>query len=242
MFSMPLPAAFRFSLHPERTAQPQAADALRSAILTGILPPGTKVSEQEIADAIGTSRQPVREAFLRLAGEGLLNIQPQRGTFVSKITADEVLDARFVREAVEADLIRLACAKADATAITNLRTILAAQTAAPDATAFMALDESFHRMIAQIAGKARAWDHLQRLKSQMDRVRFLQLQDFPIPTLIAQHSAMVDALEARDPNQAEAEIRRHLRLIEADLAQITAEYPDYFTQSQFPDAEKGRER
>lgn len=236
---MPLPAAFRFSLHPERTAQPQAANALRAAILTGILPPGTKVSEQEIADAIGTSRQPVREAFLRLAGEGLLNIQPQRGTFVSKITAEEVLDARFVREAVEADLIRLACAKADAQALSVLRELLAQQSAAQNATAFMALDEAFHRMIAQIAGKARAWDHLQKLKSQMDRVRFLQLQDFPIPTLIAQHSAMVDAIATQNPDAAEGELRAHLRLIEADLPGIQAAHPDYFSESQVPDAAKG---
>lgn len=226
---MPLPAAFHFSLHPARTAQPQAADALRNAILTGTLPPGTKVSEQEIADAIGTSRQPVREALLRLAGEGLLDIRPQRGTFVSKITVAEVLDARFVREAVEADLIRLACQYADAPAITNLRALLTAQADAPDATHFMALDEAFHRAIAHIAGKARAWDHLQKLKSQMDRVRFLQLQDFPIPTLIAQHEAMVDAIATQNPDAAEAQLRAHLRLIEADLPGIQAAHPDYFT-------------
>lgn len=226
---MPLPAAFQVSLHPTRTAQPQTADALRMAILTGTLPPGTKVSEQEIADAIGTSRQPVREAFLRLAAEGLFDIRPQRGTFVSKITAAEVLDARFVREAVEADLIRLACQRADATAVTGLRDLLTLQAAAPDPASFMALDESFHRAIAHIAGKARAWDHLQRLKSQMDRVRFLQLQDFPIPTLIAQHSAMVDAIAAQDMAKAETTLRAHLRLIEADLPGIQAAHPDYFT-------------
>lgn len=226
---MPLPAAFHLDLHPARNAQPQAANALRQAILTGLLPPGTKVSEQEIADTIGTSRQPVREAFLRLSAEGLLDIRPQRGTYVSKITAAEVLDARFVREAVEADLIRLACQKADAAAIAGLRDLLAAQSAATDAASFMALDEAFHRAIAQIADKARAWDHLQRLKSQMDRVRFLQLQDFPIPTLIAQHKAMVDAIATQNPDMAERELRAHLRLIEADLPAIQAAHPDYFT-------------
>lgn len=226
---MPLPAAFRFDLHPARNAQPQAADALRTAILTGVLPPGTKVSEQEIADTIGTSRQPVREAFLRLSAEGLLDIRPQRGTYVSKITAAEVLDARFVREAVEADLIRLACENADATAVAGLGDLLAAQAAAGDAAGFMALDEAFHRAIAQIAGKARAWDHLQRLKSQMDRVRFLQLKDFPVSKLIAQHGAMVEAIATNNADVAEAEVRAHLRLIEADLPGIQAAHPDYFT-------------
>jgi len=226
---MPPPPAFQFSLHPDRTVQPQAADALRQAILTGTLPPGTRLSEQDIADAIGTSRQPVREAFLRLSGEGLLDIRPQRGTFVSKINALEVLDARFVREAVEVDLIRLACQNAGPAELSILRDLLTRQAAAADAAGFMALDEAFHRAIAQIAGKARAWDHLQRLKSQMDRVRFLQLQSFPVHTLIAQHGRMVDAMEAANPETAEAEIRTHLRLIEADLPSIKAAHPDYFT-------------
>jgi GntR family transcriptional regulator, rspAB operon transcriptional repressor len=226
---MPLPTAFQFSLKPSKSAQPQAAEALRHAILTGTLPPGTKVSEQEIADAIGTSRQPVREAFLRLAGEGLLEIRPQRGTFVSKITTAEVLDARFVREAVEADLIRLACKNATPPAITTLRDLLVAQENADTPTQFMALDEAFHRSIAEIAGRARAWDHLQRLKSQMDRVRFLQLKEFPIPALIVQHKAMVDAIETQNADAAEAELRAHLRLIEADLPGIAAAHPDYFS-------------
>jgi DNA-binding GntR family transcriptional regulator len=225
---MPLPPAFHFALHPDRSAQPQAASALRTAILTGTLPPGTRLSEQDIADAIGTSRQPVREAFLRLSGEGLLDIRPQRGTFVSKINALEVLDARFVREAVEVDLIRLACQHPSPTDLQTLRDLLIQQSAAQTPAAFMALDETFHRTIAQIAGKARAWDHLQRLKSQMDRVRFLQLQDFPIPALIDAHSRMVDAIAACAPDRAEAEIRTHLRLIEADLPGIQAAHPDYF--------------
>jgi DNA-binding GntR family transcriptional regulator len=226
---MPLPAAFHFSRHPDRTAQPQAAEALRQAILTGTLPPGTRLSEQEIAVAIGTSRQPVREAFLRLSGEGLLDIRPQRGTFVSKINPLEVLDARFVREAVEVDLIRLACARPDPKGLAVLQDLLEKQSSAPDAAAFMGLDEAFHRAIAEIAGKARAWDHLQRVKSQMDRVRFMQLQDFPIGELIAQHSRMAAAIAARDADRAEAEIRAHLRLIEADLADIQAAHPDYFS-------------
>ncbi|RUS63532.1 GntR family transcriptional regulator [Pseudorhodobacter sp. E13] len=237
---MPLPAAFHLDLAPDRNAQQQASGALRNAILTGQLPPGTRLSEQEIADSIGLSRQPVREAFLRLAGEGLLEIRPQRGTFVSKITVEEVLAVRFVREAVEADLIRIACTQPDPAAIAQLRALLDLQAKAASPAAFMPLDEAFHRQIAELAGRARAWDHLQKLKSQMDRVRFLQLQEFSIPTLIAQHSAMVDAIEARAPDRAEAEIRKHLRLIEADLAQIEAEYPDYFTQSPNHDTAKGR--
>ena len=70
---------------------------LRSAIVRGELHPGQALSEAEIAKQFATSRQPVREAFIKLSEERLVVIQPQRGTFVIKISVDDVLDARFVR-------------------------------------------------------------------------------------------------------------------------------------------------
>jgi len=218
-----------FRIEPDRMAQAQAVIQLRNAILTGDLAPGMRLSEQEIANAMAISRQPVREAFIRLAGEGLLEVWPQRGTFVSKISAEEVLDARFVREAVEADLVRLATQRQDKALIDRLRDNIDQQyKAAGHASAFMQLDEAFHRMIAEAAGKGRAWDHLQRLKSQMDRVRFLAIQDFPVQVLIAQHSAVTDAIASSDPALAEAAMRHHLHQMLEELPRINAAYPAFF--------------
>jgi DNA-binding GntR family transcriptional regulator len=218
-----------FRIEPDRMAQTQAISLLRDSILTGELKPGMRLSEQEIANAMGISRQPVREAFIRLAGEGLLEVWPQRGTFVSKISAEEVLDARFVREAVEADLIRLATERRDDSLVPALRENLDQQSdALSDAARFLRLDEVFHRTIAEAAGKGRAWDHLQKLKSQLDRVRFLATQDFPVHVLINQHGRIVDALATGDPNRAEAALRAHLGQMLEDLPRINAAYPDFF--------------
>ena len=90
---------------------------LRNAIIRGEITPGVALSESEIARQYQTSRQPVREAFIKLAEERLVSIQPQRGTFVVKISVADVLDARFVREAIEIAVTREAATSAPHTAI-----------------------------------------------------------------------------------------------------------------------------
>jgi DNA-binding GntR family transcriptional regulator len=82
---------------------------LHSQILLLELPPGTKMSEVEVAKALGVSRQPVRDAFYRLSKLGFLSIRPQRATLVSQISSTAVLQARFVRNALEAETVRTAC-------------------------------------------------------------------------------------------------------------------------------------
>ncbi len=86
---------------------PQLHRLLRERIVRNDIEPGARLSEAEIAAAYAVSRQPVREAFIKLAEEGLVEVRPQRGTFVRKIGIASVMDARFVREAVEADIVRM---------------------------------------------------------------------------------------------------------------------------------------
>lgn len=215
----------------DKSVATQLVSILRDAVLQCDLPPGQRLSEQEIADAMGLSRQPVREAFIRLSAEGLLMALPQRGTFVSKISTAEVLDSRFVREAVEADIVRLATRNADDALFARLDSLLDEQAAIPtgEALNFMSLDEDFHRTLAEAAGKGRAWVYLQKLKSQMDRVRFLVATDLPTRKLVAQHLRVVDAMKAGDEERAEAEMRGHLNQMLIDLPRIMATHLDYFT-------------
>ncbi|MDX1780458.1 MAG: GntR family transcriptional regulator [Thalassovita sp.] len=207
----------------------QVLSALRSTILFGEFKPGRRLSEQEIAQLMQVSRQPVREAFIRLGVEGLVEIRPQRGTFVSKISIGEVHDSRFVREAVESDLARLAALNITPEMRAELEDILARQkSGSHDALSFMELDEALHRTLAEAAGKPQIWAYLQKLKSQMDRVRFLVAMDLPIEELIAQHEDIVRAVADGDEDKAEQATRRHLRQILIDLPKIVETYPDYF--------------
>lgn len=209
---------------------PQLLRSLRARIIRAELVPGMRLSEQEVAASYALSRQPVREAFIRLAEEGLVEIRPQRGTFVRKISEAEVMDSRFVREAIEADIVRLAAERSDARLVAELRGLIARQRDVPDgdATNFMRLDEAFHRTLADAAGKRRAWSILENIKAQMDRVRYLTASEFPKKLLITQHLAIVDAVESGEADAAETAMRMHLRKVLDDLPAIMAAHPLFF--------------
>lgn len=216
---------------PQRAASigAQLHQALRDAIVRAELKPGTALSEAEIAARYAVSRQPVREAFIRLAQEDLVEIRPQRGTYVKRIVMADVLDARFVREAIEVAVAREAALKADAVAIERLRATLAAQGRASGNAEFLAADEAMHHEIALIAGREAAWRVVDQVKAQMDRVRYLSYTDVsPADRLIAQHGDIVEAIAAHDAEAAEAAVRTHMAEILQQLPQLAARYPEMF--------------
>lgn len=218
---------------------PQLMRALRDRIITNELTPGMRLSEADVAASFGVSRQPVRETFIKLAEEGLVEVRPQRGTFVRKISTGAVMDARFVREAIEADIVKLVAQNSDASLVTTLTGLLDAQrnVALNDPRSFIPLDDAFHRTLADAAGKTNAWRVIEGMKSQMDRVRQLSTVQFPMARLIDQHAAIVKSIAAQDPVAAEAAMRDHLRAILLDLPLIRQGLPEYFDD---PDPLLGR--
>ena len=205
---------------------------LHSAIIRGEICPGEQLSESEIARQYSTSRQPVREAFIKLAEERLVSIRPQRGTFVVKISIADVLDARFVREAIEIAVTREAAISAPLPAVKELRALIARQRALEPGhnDEFLALDEEFHRALALSVGRAHAWLVIEGIKAQMDRIRYLSLDDAtPIPLLIEQHERILEGIEAGDPAIAAATMRSHLREITLSLPNIASRFPELFT-------------
>ncbi|MEF2070076.1 GntR family transcriptional regulator [Consotaella aegiceratis] len=212
---------------------PQVVRDLRERIIRAELAPGTRLTEQELAAHYRLSRQPIREAFIKLAEEGLLEIRPQRGSFVRKISVAEVMDSRFVREAIEADIVRLLAEHIGRDEIGELRRQIARQRAAVDEepAVFLRLDESFHRTLAEAAGKVRVWSLLEDIKAQMDRVRYLSMAEFPSVLLVEQHEAIVAAIASGDADAAEAAMRNHLRKVLDDLPAIAAAHPGYFERA-----------
>jgi GntR family transcriptional regulator, rspAB operon transcriptional repressor len=217
-------------LEHDRAAAPQIYRMIRARIVSTELMPGTLLSESEVAATYAISRQPVREAFIRLAAAGLVRIRPQRGTFVTEISEAAVLDARFVREAIEVEIVRLVAAEGNPNLVRDLRDQLAAQRAASpgDSPAFLRLDEAFHRTLADAAGKSYAWSVVEEVKAQMDRVRYLSFHPMHTALLIDQHEGVVDAIAARDPAAAESVMRRHLREIIKSLAELATDRPELF--------------
>ena len=212
----------------------QVFGTLRSAIVTMRLKPGEALSEQEIATRLNVSRQPVREAFIKLADDGLVRVVPQRGTFVMKISAAAVTNARFVREAVECAIAREAAQRISATNAASLKAIIAEQRKAEksdDTEGFFVLDEEFHRALANAGGCADAWKVIESAKAQMDRVRFLSVPEAtPMRRLIAQHQRILDGVIAGDGAAATAAMQEHLREILSSLPQLAAKFPKMFDQ------------
>src|SRR6266516_31062 len=214
----------------------QVFRTLRSSIVTMRLTPATAISEQDIADRLKVSRQPVREAFIKLSEIGLVRVLPQRGTFVMKISAKEVMDARFVREAVECAIARRASEGIGKPAIDDLSAIIAEQRKAgraKDEEAFFALDDAFHHALANAAECAYAWKVVEEAKAQMDRVRFLSIPDaMPTEVPIVQHQAILDAIVAGDGAAAERAMQVHLREILKSLPQLSRAFPDMFEDAE----------
>jgi len=206
-------------------------DAVRNAIVQLQLRPGHLLSEAELARQMGVSRQPVREAFIKLAEAGLVEVRPQRGTFVKLISHREVRNSRFIREAIEIAVVRKAAVEIDAAGIAELRGLIEAQRVALSGRLadFMRLDDEFHSAIARHAGVEHAWRLIVSLKAQLDRVRYLGFPDAtPRPHVVAHHTTIVDALEQHDPDAAAARMSEHLNYIVPSLPHLAEIHPDLF--------------
>lgn len=205
---------------------------LRRAIVTLELPPGARLSEQEIAQRYGVSRQPVREALIALAKTRLVEIQPQRGTVVVKLSVRKMMEARFVRESIEVALVRRACGGFDRASRERIDDLLDAQDRAlarGSHSDFQRYDELFHIAIAEGAGCPLAWTAVEDLKAHMDRICALTLPGAEtMAPLIAQHRAIMAAIDAGDADAAEQATRHHLTEILRALPGIEADHPDLF--------------
>ncbi|MDW5377111.1 GntR family transcriptional regulator [Halomonas sp. HP20-15] len=213
--------------------------ALRQAIIRMVLAPGRALSEKEIADAFEVSRQPVREAFIRLSESGLLEVRPQRGTYVVRISEGAVMEARFVREAVEVAVAKSAAANGlNESVLGELNELIERQRrcAAPqDYSRFFQLDEAFHRALSLGAGHTSAWRVTEEVKAQLDRVRYLSIpESTPIPKLVDQHQMIVDAITRQDPDAAEQAMCTHQREILHSLPELMRRFPAMFDASATP--------
>ena len=172
----------------------------------------------------------MREAFSRLARAGYLRIQPQKATEVVRISPREVMNALFLREALEIAVVRRAAERRDDAGLDQLRAVMRLQEEAQrrdDRNAFQSHDDAFHNALTVAGDCAFAWPLIDEQKAKMDRVRFLSLA-FGQPAALEDHGRIFAAIEARDPVAAEAAMHRHLGGITAILARLRREFAPYF--------------
>jgi len=207
---------------------------LRSELVSLQRRPGEPISETEIAHSYGVSRTPVREAILKLADEGLVDIFPQSGIFVSLIPVAALPESIVIRKSLEETAAKLAAERASPSQILGLRAIIERQReadAAGDRVAFHQADEAFHAMIAEVAGYPGIWKFIQQVKIHVDRFRLLTLPvTGRMSEVIAEHEPILEAIEAHDPERARTAMDKHIGRLLGDIAETQFTNPEFFDQ------------
>jgi GntR family transcriptional regulator, rspAB operon transcriptional repressor len=208
---------------------------LRDEIVSMRRKPGEAIVEKQIAEIYGVSRTPVREAVLRLADDGLVEVFPQSGTYVSRIPRSRLSEAIVIRKALEEGTVRYAALRATPANIKALYANLDLQNrmrAAGDHEGFHQSDEAFHALLAEISGYPGFWTVIQQVKVQVDRCRRLTLPEpGRLVQVISEHTAVVEAIAAHDPERAVKSIAAHLDGLQTAVDAVSASHYQYFTNA-----------
>lgn len=190
------------------------------------------MSEQEVSEEFQVSRTPVREVFVHLYQDGLVEIYPQRGTYVSLINLKNLEEGRWVRELTEKAVIEEAAGQLTKDDIYRLESNLAAQEVSfrnNNYLEMLSLDDEFHAIIFRACGKTRTYDLIKQLNVDFYRIRVLRLShDFRWDKILSQHLTILNALKEGQSQVAMDIMGDHLRLVIVEKDELKAEYPEYF--------------
>ena len=210
-------------------------NCLKDAILTLKYQPGQILRKPDICEQLGVSRSPVSEAVTRLAAEGFVDVIPQAGTFVARFSMEEIREGVFLREALELAAIEMVAGKITDYQIKQLKRNLRVQQASVDDLDFQGfydLDREMHNLILGFTNYRRLAAMAETSWLQVNRARQLVL---PNPTRIAntlaEHKAILSALQSRDPEAARQATRVHLGQLLISLEAVERERPDLFQKS-----------
>ena len=228
----------------ERKANESGRDyalrVLRGSIIRLELAPGSRISENELSAKLGLSRTPVREALQELVKEKVVEVYPQRGSFVSLIDYDLVEETRWMRNVLECAVIRLVCRLATDFFLNDqelkdqyLRQLeqsvklqqFTLETFGPER--LMEQDDAFHRQLFTIANRTQSYEVMTGLTIHFDRVRSMALSAVKDIRLVEDHAAILQAVRARDEQRAEKLMDQHLNRYQIDREAICGEYAQY---------------
>ncbi|WP_309121224.1 GntR family transcriptional regulator [Paenibacillus sp.] len=217
---------------PRQSARDYVYDMLRDNIIRLKLKPGQPLSENELAAKLRISRTPIREALARLSQEQLLEVLPQRGTYVSLIDLDQVEEARFVREQLEPAVARAACERFASDHLVQLEMnvlLFEKFVGEKNYAKLFGLDIQFHETLFAGGGKERTWKIVNAMNAHLSRIRMLSLaSEFNWSTIVAQHRAIVEAISGRNPDEAERIMKEHVTLILQDQEALVRKFEGFF--------------
>jgi GntR family transcriptional regulator, rspAB operon transcriptional repressor len=217
-------ALSRTRLDRRQPLREQIYGLIRELIVTGKIGPGEVVDEKEIAALLKISRTPVREAVKKLSDEHLVDVIAQSGTRASRIDRHEVEQAYIIRRALESESAAQAAPRmtdAHADALSDLLVAHSKAAERKDYVAAIALDDQFHRSIAEISNLPRLWRAIEISKAPLDRCRHMMLpRTGEAEFTLEQHREIIRALNSRDPERARAAMADHLEKAYSNAAKV----------------------
>ncbi|HNW87204.1 MAG TPA: GntR family transcriptional regulator [Candidatus Limiplasma sp.] len=221
-----------FQLKDSQTVASQIYKTLRERIINMQLPPGVTMSEQETANALGVSRTPVREAFIRLSREKMVIISPQRRTAVAKISTERAQQEHFLRESLEQAVLEQFVLNLKPEVLTSMTQIIDQQRRAMiehDFDGSMYYDDEFHKTFYVATDKYLCYQVLRRNCFDYQRLRYLSsCSDEAIQQLnLDQHEQMLRLIAERNLQDVQSLLRRHVRRIFDEMITLKEKYPQY---------------
>ena len=205
---------------------------IRANIMELKYAPGSTISENELSEQLNISRTPIREAIIRLAQENLIEVFPQRGTYVSLIDILHVEESKFIRETLERRVMQMACRNFREEDLFQLQKFLVLQELCIQQKQFFQFyeqDSNLHGAIFAGCNKERTWNMIQQMHTHYNRVRILGISNgYELPELLAEHHAMVDAIKEKDAVAGEQALDSHLNKVRLDLSKMMRDFPEYF--------------
>lgn len=207
-------------------------NVLKENIMNLSIIPGTTLRKEEIAKEFKVSRTPIREAFVKLKDEGLIDVYPQRGTFVSYIDLNKVQEAKFMREALETKVVKLACKVFPEEKIFDLEANLKVQEMSLKQNNYIKLfeyDNEFHKMMFEGCNMENIWTAIEQISNHLNRMRVLSLSaDFNRSDVIEDHQKIINTIKNRNCKDALKAMNYHISRIKFDQGKLKNDYPDYF--------------
>ena len=217
--------------YPHERGRDYAKRVIRDKIISLELEPGAVISDRELASWMNLSRTPVREALLDLAKVKIVEIYPQRGSVVAPIDYNLVEEAQFVRSVLEVAVVQLACERATQEQLEQLKESVALQEfyyQHGSSERLLGMDDEFHRLLFQIAGRMQAYEMMRSITVHFDRVRSLAVTAVKEHLWMSDHRNICEAVAAHDQETARQLMEKHLNRYKVDETALREQYPQYF--------------
>jgi len=207
-------------------------NTLKENILYFNLKPGKKLKKSDLIKEFNVSRTPIREAFAKLAEENLINIYPQRGSFVSLIDFNSVENFKFVRESLEISNIKKTCEMVTQKDLFELQTNIEMQEMClkrDDHICFYKYDNEFHKTLFSCSERADIWRIINKSSMDLNRMRILSLKsNFNRPDVLSDHKEILEAVKTKHVKNSEKAMKDHMDRIVFDTEKMLDDYKSYF--------------